>query len=612
MKNHFYKLALVSGILLLFVPVVVADAPFTTGFEECEQFGVPSTDCTLPGITYSTTGTATAAYVTTSEANTGTKSHRLSATPGASSFASFNLDGGGGPDFDCDGVDTTMRQWDAWLNVGILPTGTGSIWFGVHNSNSLNFDLSAATSANYYAFRIDSSGNLYGYSKSGTSVIQNTAVLTVLSVDTWYHFQFVCSPTTAIWRELTTEAQGVMAVNSLAAIPFWRGLISGGASGTTATKIFTDDISYGIPAQPMVGHRFCANPDTPDFDYTYAAGWEAFEDFGFDTDDGFVAETSTSETAYLGKGFTTGSKAFSTIARIEAGEDADDSLFAIAYTTGAGGLPSASTDGTGLELAGLDGGNFDNSIQVIFWESGNDWNIKIVQNVAGTLTTIGSAVQHGNPNGPTTYNFTVNSQGASIDSTNGEVAGYTASLRDANGALIMPARNLPLGLQDVVWMDQWFAASADDVILSDALTVLDDPDRDEGDSLGEDSTCIYDLLGDSVLDGPGGLEPPGSTPDQVDEDPSTCTSFLCVDSTNVPEGFTTSTFNLFLGVLLMLAIGVGVFIWTKSTTMGLGGLTAGFLISFAFGLIPLWVIVALVIISVAIIFVRVKGAAGGG
>lgn len=368
----------------------------------------------------------------------------------------------------------------------------------------------------------------------------------------------------------------------------------------TGRILWLDDIhpsgNIGIP-----GSRFCANPaDPPNFEYTYVAGWDFFEDFGFDTDDGFLAETDTSETAYMGKGFDTGSKSFRTIARIEAGQDADDSLFAIAYTKGTGGLPSASTDGTGLEETGLDGGNFDDSLQVIFLEDGNDWNIGIYENVAGTVARIGAAVAHGNPNSPTTYAFEIDTRTQLV------------RVLDENLDPIFE-RSMAAGTADDVFKDQWFAASANSVLFDDGLTVVDDPDQDEG-TTAEDSTCIYDLEGSSVINGGSGLQPPSEIVDNTtDTDDSECSSALvCTNEANIPEGFTIGTFNALLGMFLIAGISGGAYFTLGRSAVVAGAFALiGLIIAVILGLIQLWVVLVLLVIGVAVVFIGVKKGAGG-
>lgn len=89
--------------------------------------------------------------------------------------------------------------------------------------------------------------------------------------------------------------------------------------------------------------------------------------------------------------------------------------------------------------------------------------------------------------------------------------------------------------------------------------------------------------------------------------PIVCSSPVCISEDSVPPGFTKETFNGFMGVLLALGVGIIIAAGFKGSIIAGGiGMLAGMLIAVFFGMIGIWVIVALVVISVAIIFVGVR------
>lgn len=596
MQTTIPRLALVSGILILAgfatpttASFIDANGRIIEGFENATFPDQPVSDHYIR----TTLGNAGVAQLDSTTAATGTQSYKLDGTTaGGIIYSAFDLQGLN-LCADAEEIGSTRH-----IDFSVRNNEANGAW-GVRLTNAARGDYALMEGINsgaglgvWVAFN-----NNAGNAQSGTAVFANT-------VDTtWTNYSIRCGNLSATFCDLTAVVCNTQSLGSGTFTPTILEVYSAGAStggftlgNNVPPAVNFDDISFGHPLTP--GLRFCANPTTANFDYSYVEDWTYETGLGpgqgITTDDGFVAIMPTTDTAFMGKGFTVGSQAFRTVFRIEAGIEGSDGLFGVAYTTGAGGVPSGANKGTGLEDTGFDGGNFDNSYQAVFQEDGNDWSIKIIESVAGVQTQLGGLVLHGDPNTPTTYQFVVNSQTQEATILNG--AGDVIFTRSAGQ------------FTTTNYKDQWFGATSYLTTLIDPTTVLDDADPDENGVAGEDSTCIYDLIGNSEVDGSSGLEP---VDDDTNNPPGECTSFLCVDSTTVPEGFTASTFNLFLGVLLMLAIGVGVFMWTKSTVMGLGGLTAGFLISFAFGLIPLWIIVVLVIVSVAIIFVRTKGALGG-
>lgn len=78
----------------------------------------------------------------------------------------------------------------------------------------------------------------------------------------------------------------------------------------------------------------------------------------------------------------------------------------------------------------------------------------------------------------------------------------------------------------------------------------------------------------------------------------------------LPPGFTAATWDFFSGLLLTFACGAGLFFALKMNVWaGLAGLVLGFLAAFAFGLFEPWILLVVVVLAVATIFLKVKGAA---
>lgn len=597
MTNHTHALVLVSGTLLLgllIVPPATAET-FAVGFEE---FTAGDTDPEANGYTFAATTAST--FVSTGQAHAGTKSLKYEGT-----------NPNNGASFTTTSDICQPGSASVWVYMAAYPDAADIVYLAWDD----NF-LLAPGSQNNLELGITSAGTMALQVSSGTA---DSAALTVpgtFPLATWVDLNFAADCATGTGSIFSATMDTGLSVDATGAMSSSLDVFSILEVGADAGHIiFVDDISWDDGAAPLnSGHRFCANPSQPpNYEYHYVDGW-TFEDTGElsgsaprDTDDGFFSQTATSETAYLGKGFTTGSRAFSTIARVETGAEGASAVFAIAYTTGVGGLPSASTDGTGLEDTGFDGGNFDNSVQVVFLEDGNDWNIKLVQNVAGTLSQIGASVQHGNPNDPTTYNFTVDTR---------EVGGLSsryASLRDANGAFVLPIQNIDVSFSEDALKDQWFGATADSVLLEQSTLVLDDADQDEAGDPGEDSTCIYDLIGESTVNGGSGILPPSTVPDPIEDPTSECSAF-CVDSASVPEGFTVAAFNGFLGVLLVAGVAVGGTVGVygeKPSTKISGGVVGGFmllgyLVAMYFGLLPLWPLVLVAVLATGAVVLKMK------
>lgn len=371
---------------------------------------------------------------------------------------------------------------------------------------------------------------------------------------------------------------------------------------------------FGAGASGGIGPRFCAEPTIEDFGYTYVEQVAFDTDLDtidgdssigmFDLEDGFLFEGDSDNSNYLGKGFTTGSKSFAVKARIEAGTDGRSTLFRIAFTTGAAGLPSATTKGDGT-----DGGNFDDHVQARFLEDGGDWVIGIYENVGGEgMEAIGQSVRHGDPNNPTTYNFTVDSRSPTP----------FARVTTGDGTLLIN-RTLNPSLTDVEWKDQWFIGKGATGALN-AFSALDDNTDQNQNS---DSTCIFDLVGTSAVEGSPGSAPGSGIPDDgsTDPDPQTAEEAGVVSfyqtgvdavatATGLPVTFAAMLFGLFGMVFTVTFFAVPTFLATsKAAPRHAGMLTVvvgvvagslGMVMFYAFGLIPGWIVTFYVILLVVL------------
>lgn len=459
---------------------------------------------------------------------------------------------------------------------------------------------------------------------------------TVLSLNTWYHVVISVADGSAAALGCGSSGSDVaVTISGTGYGPFGnhisnfastaaytansRGIATRQVNGaftvlSAAPQHYFDNLQYTTPvalaAEGTPGLRFCAVAAEDNFGFDYKED-VTFDDDGdpvngIGLDDFYDFSEDTGGSSYLGKGFNPGSKSFATLGRIEAADEGQTSVFRFAYTTGATTLTAGSAGDGGADMTasgnGQTTGNFANNVQLELTESGDDWIARIRYSVAGgALTTIGAAVLLPDPNTATLFNFTV-------DSTNGPsgTGDGAAWVRDDTGALLF-SRDLPSGLQDVTWKDAWFIGTAD-AGLANTKAALDN--NDVGDASG--STCIYDLIGTATTTGSSGSEPGGSGGGSSSSSTS-CSSVLCVDSTTVPEGFTVEAFNGFLGIIFLIIITVGVLsVMYGGKLAGVSGAVVGivaacvYIMGLFFGLLPLWPIVAAVVISAAIVFIRMR------
>lgn len=389
------------------------------------------------------------------------------------------FDPSAGFDFICVHNGVTVQK--------VPPTPTDNVQI---NSNSANQGWHSTNSDNQelLAWRYGTAGidDIYvWYRPDGGSYSQ---VYTATAADT------------AIYNLEQTETYGYF---------FYVNNAFGGRLDYAYSSIFTPE----TPLNP--GHRFCADfgEENFGFDYVEQVTFEDDADFisrpgDFSLDDGFLFATGSGDSAFLGKGMgTVGSKAWSTIARLEAGSEGHSSLMRIAYTTGATALIEGASGDSGADMTtsgnGEDTGNFADSLQVDF-EEHSAWRITMWSVIGGVRTQIGTSTSYGNPNTPTVFNFTVVNVESGAGIGNGMQAGFTMNLLDAGGNSIKFV-NIPEALSDISFKDVWFVGTEGNVLaLPDGIepeTILDNNDGDDH------STCMYDLIGTSTVTGSGGSEP---------------------------------------------------------------------------------------------------------
>lgn len=614
---------LLASTVILVSPSTTAQSAngFTEEFEECEQFQVPDVDCARIEYAYSTVGTYTANYVTTAQAHTGSKSLRMTANPtlGTDTATNFNP-AGANTDWDCDG-GSTVKAVNFWFRMAQLPPAASTNYrFGVgDNGNSWNV---GATALDYVGFRISDTGSVRAsYKTDGNSPAEAGTLFTGATVDTWYHFEIVCVGTTVIWRELEGESQisaTASVTNVLTQLHFEHDA-EAAAFGASAT-IYVDGIDYGAVASDVAGSIFCAAPSEDNFGYDYNEEVEYVEEgesVAVSLEDSFEFSGDSDNTAYLAKAFEPGTKAVATAFRVESAPTITDtdSIFRVAYTTGAATLSQGSSGDDGADMTaasnGEDGGNFNDHVQVWLQEVADHWEIRIRTNVGGAgLTTQGGTVNYGDPDIATTFIFEVNSAATGYtdhplaDREDTPFFGFTgpgastARLLDPDGDVIIE-RALPAGLVDAEWKDQWFMGKGDNN-LGSAETYLDD-NQDVGQD--SNSTCIYDLTGTATVVGSSGTTPNSETPDfEPPADDSTCTAIFCPPAAGI-GGLSSDSISLFLGIVIVASFAASM---SSKTGAGAAGIAIfallGVFIAYALGYIPLWVILVLFSIGLGAIF----------
>ena len=374
-----------------------------------------------------------------------------------------------------------------------------------------------------------------------------------------------------------------------------------------------DNVVVQFWCSDFTSRNFGGDPSA-DFGYDYAenvADFTRADEGQSDINDGYTLVATSgdgSDLAYLGKGWQApGTDYAKVIFRIEAKADSHDSYFRPMFSFD-DLTPSSTTRGNGLDTQA-----FADHIEAVFHEDGSRWQINIKYSKAGSeRAQVGPTLNYPfNPNTPRTFSMTVNTQDTGYVLIRDEDSETTLINQTIAGSGVSAFASYAGG--DAMY-SQWFIASGSNSVLA-STTYLDDPDADSTDATNDDSTCIF--FGSNTLT-PGGVTIPGdpgtSPPSEGNFTTSTtstgCGSPFCVDddSAELPDGWTAQAFNAFLGLLLIAG-----FMATGKKHLGGGGLTLGVFASLGLvvaqqmGYIQLWVIILLVIVSLALITMRPLG-----
>lgn len=579
------------GTLLLSLVPSAQAVVLTEGFETCNGLTSPdSGPCATADYSYSTSSSN--AFVSTTQAHTGSKSYfyagNAATNSGTFDFTGFNL---------CESGSALTF----WVYMDTPPATGDTNTFEVYLDGNSELQLSISDALATSFFTTEGSA---GPTQIGPDMI----------LDSWVDFTFSAECSTA------TGSVGSLALNFLltsdapGTLPnlIHFDVEEPGAPSGNLRGIFIDDFAWETgDAATAAGDRFCANPSESNFGYDYVEGVEFNDDIftaGISLEDAFVFEGNSGNSEYLAKGYDPGTEAFLVRARLEASTEAESSKFRIAFTTGATVLTEGSGGDLTTDLAaasnGEDGGNFDDHVQIIFIENSNSWGISAWYNVGGTgLTQIAGALNYGaNPNTPTTFQVVVNSGTTdlptSVDGhTIPDIGDQVISVQDGDGSIIFQWQ-LPAGLFNAEWKDQWFIGKG--VNAGNAFTYLDDTDQSQDD----DSTCLWDLLGTGTRTGSAGLAPGSTIIDPPDEGGDGGGFSSLFDPDNIDS-------QLFIGFLLVAGM---VFMGIRQgfPEAGIGALFfIGLFLGYALGWVPLWIILVLFVISLAAVWFLPKPSGDG-
>ncbi len=367
----------------------------------------------------------------------------------------------------------------------------------------------------------------------------------------------------------------------------------GGRLTIAGAEMFDETVRQG---------SWCSNPNVTDFGYNYVEGvtyttFTAEEVNSIGLSDGFLFTGTETNFDYLGKGWSgDGATYADSIFRIEADQEADSSVFrsAFSFETATPSLAARGTDGD------LSTGSFLTHLAARFEESGDFWEISLQYNNggAGPSNILPPVVYAGaNPNDAHTFAFIVSTDGngwiAVKDEETGEdIQNVTMSTSGIAGVS-------DLAGSDPMW-SQWFIGDGTGAFT--ANTGLDDsadsPPNDE------DSTCIFfhnqdfSLGENETVTGDTGLTPPSQVPPG-----STSTNSAGAGSIgSVFENLTDSGTRLFFGFLLVFGI-VWMGIRQGAPGAAIGALfLIGLIMAYAIGLVDLWVLLVLFVISLAAVW----------
>lgn len=580
-------------LLLLCLATVQADVNMELGFEGFETYAPVTETPNADWYTYSTTNIN--ALVSISEAFTGTKSLRM-APNAASGQVNFENVGGGFDWCEEDGVVIYLKRT---ANID------SSTITGAARQSAAGTQLGPTS-----LFSIDSAGD----------VTFNSVLVGGMVADTWYDFRMFFDLSTATEAGACDGAFSSSTCFSSVAFNFNQcsNLLARTENGVYDTftisfndaaapfagEYWLDTMNFGVDA-PIPGTHFCADAGEEDnFGWDYVEGVQ-FMTTGVELDDDtsismadyyrFAGQSDNSD--YTAKAFNPGSKAFQTVFTIEAADDGLVSIFRVAYTKGATTLTAGEAGDSGVDMAaasdGEDGGNFDDAIQVRFVEEGGDWRITLRQNIGGTgLVQIPGvpSVAFGNPNVQNSYVFRIDSRG-----TGGPIASVFPFGGNATDSIIQAETGFSSG---TIWKDQWFIGKGNIATL-DSVTALDN--NDSGDTTP--STCIYDLVGTSVVVGSPGSQPNNETVD----DPTDDGGDDGAGGTGAEKLISNPYFYILIWILLINVI-IAALSW--ATRAGFGGMVYGiasfvvYIFGFLFyddpSVVSIWPIVATVSLAIGL------------
>ena len=358
-----------------------------------------------------------------------------------------------------------------------------------------------------------------------------------------------------------------------------------------------------IPDVLGTGKIFCATKDE-DTNFGY-------DDQGGATDalsggDVIDMQGSNSNPAWLGKSWggvnpsPSGIHAARVFFTIRANDEGLSSKFRATFTN----TPASGTIATPTLNDGDKDhtGDFANSVDAFFQETGNQWTVKFYYTTGGgARTQFGSSFVGDAPNTATQYMLEVNTEASTSHR-------YLALKYD--NSTDVPGMNVTIpveaGKDNAFWYEQWFIAESTNV-----LVVADTDLTNSG-----LSTCIFGLGAASVPapNGDSGRVVSSGSITGSGSASSTCDSFLCTDASTVPEGFTVTAFNGFMGLILVATIAVGgstaIFSGdTKGRGFGLVFGTfaiVGYLIGLYFELLPLWPLIVLAVVAGAVVLLKIR------
>lgn len=514
-------------------------------------------------------------------------------------------------------------------------TANNEIFAGV----KMNAGISGASSTangQFIGVKILSTGTVNAVvatASSGTSSPSSLAFSAAPVAATWHTItisQVECTLANAGTTGISHRAH--ITYDGQTLVPYSAAGFTGGTATDTATKslswgnsaasptpvtFYIDDVNSDDGTTTFGQTSWCSDfsvtnyggDPAADFGYNYVEGvdyYDVSQAVGASGIlDGFRFTSQSDNFAYMGKGWAIpGSPYAKVIYRIEASAEGHDSIFRAVFSLDPL-TPSATNKGNGGELGATATGSFADHVEVRLTEDGSTWKARFYYSNSGSIPAqIGATVNIPlNPNSPHTFSFTANttSNGRLTlwdEESNTEIAHRDMGTSGLAGLAAMAGGD-PL-------YSQWFVTEGSSS-LANSFTFLDDaqdtPPNDE------DSTCIFWNTNVTVT-GDLGATPPSLVNVTASSTSTSCDSIFCVNDASVPSGFTTSTFNFFLGLLLMISVAAGIWFLTRSPLMAAIGFGVGYLMGLAFGLLPLWPIVALVIIGAGILFIKSRSTGG--